>query len=67
MHSDMLIQRDLLQIETKGRGLDRMAGFLIAMAERLVAEEMAPVVRLVVMKVGLPKRPDCELEIISVF
>jgi hypothetical protein len=56
----MLIQRDLPQIETKGGGLDRIA-------ERLVVEEMAPVVCLVVMKGGFPKCPDCELEIISVF
>ena len=62
MHS--LIQRDL---PTKGGGLDRIAEFPIVMGERLVVEEIAPVVCLVVMKGGFPKGPDCELEIISVF
>ena len=66
-HSHMLIQRDPPQIETKGGGLDRIAEFPIVMAERLVAEEMAPVVCLVATKGGCPKHPDYELEIISVF
>ena len=66
-HSHMLIQHDPPQIETKGGRLDQIAEFPIVMAERLVAEEMAPVVCLVAIKGGFPKRLDCELELISVF
>lgn len=66
-HLHMLIQCDPPQIGTKGGHLDQIAEFPIVMAERLVAEEMAPVVCLVAIKGGFPKCLDCKLEIISVF
>jgi hypothetical protein len=59
VHSHMLMQRDL-QIEMKGGGLDWIAEFPIAMAERLVTEEIAHVVCLVVT--GFLKHLDCELD-----